>query len=274
MRRIIASVAVCICLGMTTVLAAEMTSTDFKADYLSLDNLKQKLTENGLEVLGTHAVAGSNAYTVVVYTSDELKQAARIPSRGFIAALRILHNSNDQEIVVSNPEYYMRGFLQKDFKEGMAEPISAALTKVLGTLTPTDDALKTKKLAHYHFMMSMPYYDDFILVGKGTTDALLEKLQTNAKERVVFVQKLNPEGSSVLCGVALPEGIEKFNEKLGTLNHSQLLPYSVLIENDEAKILHAKFYLALSFPRLSMTEFMKIMTVPGKIEDAFKADFK
>ena len=47
-----------------------------------------------------------------------------------------------------------------------------------------------------------------------------------------------------------------------------------LIENGKANILHAKFFLALSFPQLSMTEFMKIMSVPGNIEDAFKADFK
>lgn len=47
-----------------------------------------------------------------------------------------------------------------------------------------------------------------------------------------------------------------------------------LIENGEANILHAKFYLALSFPRLTMTEFMKIMSVPGDIKDSFEADFE
>ena len=85
---------------------------------------------------------------------------------------------------------------------------------------------------------------------------------------------MNPEGTSVLCGVALPTEIEKFNHKLGTVGQSHLLPYTVLIGNGEAKILHAKFYLALSFPQLTMREFMKIMSVPGDIEDAFKADFK
>ena len=78
----------------------------------------------------------------------------------------------------------------------------------------------------------------------------------------------------MLCGVGLPDGLEKFNEKLDTMGQSHLLPYMVLIENGEANILHAKFFLALSFPQLSMTEFMKIMSVPGNIEDAFKADFK
>ncbi len=58
------------------------------------------------------------------------------------------------------------------------------------------------------------------------------------------------------------------------MGQSHLLPYTVLVENGEANLLHAKFYLALSFPRLTMGEFMKIMSVPGDIKDAFKADFE
>jgi hypothetical protein len=275
MGRMIAGLVISTLLGMTSgSLAAETLPTDFRADYLSLERLEQNLADHGLEVLGKHHVAGSNAYTVVVYTSADLKKAAQLPERGFMGALRVLHNSINQEIVVSNPEYYMRAFLQKDYKEGMAAPVHTALVSALGTLTPTDDSLKTKKLAKYHFMMSMPYYDDFVCVGKGSTDELLKKLQTNAKDRIVFIQPLNAEGSAVLCGVGLPDDLEQFNVKLGTMGHSNLLPYMVLIENGEANILHAKFYLALSFPRLSMTEFMKIRAVPGDIEDAFKTDFE
>ena len=269
------NVVMCIFMGITTLArAAETTPTDFKAGYLSLEHLEKKLTENGLEIIGTHEVAGSNAYTVVVYTSDDLKKAARIPGRGFIAALRILHDSNEKQLVVSNPEYYMRAFLQKEYKEGMAKPVNDALAAALGTLTPTDDSLKTKKLAKYHFMLSMPYYDDFQRVAKGSTDELCAMLEANAKDRIVFKLNVADDGSAVLYGVALPVEIEKFNEKIGTMGHSQLLPYTVLIENGEANILHAKFYLALSFPQLTMTEFMKIMSVPGNIKEAFEADFE
>jgi hypothetical protein len=253
---------------------AEEVPADFKAAYVELETLEQKLSENGLELLGRHRVAGSAAHTVVVYTSAALKEAARLPGCGFIGALRILHNSEAQEIVVSNPEYYLRAYLRKAYGEGMAQPVREALTAALGALEPTADLLKKKKLANYHFMISMPYYDDAVCVGTGGTAELLEKLQTRAKDRIVFTQHLAEDGSSVLCGVALPAEIEKFNEKLDTMDRSHLLPYMVLIENGEARILHAKFYLALSFPRLSMTEFMKIMSVPGDIAEAFKADFR
>jgi hypothetical protein len=258
----------------SAVLAADTTPTDFKADYMELDALKQKLADGGLEVLGTHQVAGSNDYTVVVYTSKDLKKAAELKDRGFIAALHILHNSKDKEIVASNPEYFMRAFLQKDYKDGMAKPVNEALEKALGKLTPTADFLKTKKLKKYKFMVGMPNYDDFVRVGKGTTAELLKKLQANAKGRIVFTQKLKEDGSALLCGVALPAEIEKFNEKIDTMKQSHLLPYSVLIENGEARIMHAKFYLALSFPRLTMGEFMKIMSIPGDIKDEFKTIFK
>lgn len=274
MRKIMFAGIMCLVVMATIVKAAETTATDFKAKYVGLDVLTQKLNANGLSVLGTHHVAGNSNYTVVVYTSATLKAAAKKPTRGFIGALHILHNSKDREIIVSNPEYYMRAFLQKDYKEGQAKPVNDALVAALGTLTPTKDSLKTKKLKNYHFMIGMPYYDDFVVVGKGTTEELLAKLKKNAKDRIVFVQKLNKDGSSLLCGVALPNKLEKFNEKLGTMGQSHLLPYSVLIENGKAKIMHAKYYLALSFPNLTMTEFMKIMSIPGDIKDEFKKLFK
>ena len=169
---------------------------------------------------------------------------------------------------------FIRAFYQKKYTEGMETPVVEALESALGDLEPTDDELSPKKLSKYHFMVSMPYYDDFVRVARGSTTDLMAKLEANAGDRIVYQLDIKGDGSSMLCGVALPDGIEKFNEKPGTMNRSHLLPYMVLIENGEANILHAKFFLALSFPQLSMAEFMKIMSVPGDIADAFKADFK
>ena len=273
MRKLI--VAVAVVMGLSCgVWAATEIPTDFKAAYMSVDQLKQKLNANNLQVLGTHQVAGNKDYTVVVYTSKELQKLAQLKDRGFCAVLRILVNSKDKQIKVSNPEYFLRAFLQKDYKSGCEKGVKASLEKVLGKLTPTKDALSAKKLKSYHFMMGMPYYEDFQTVAKGNTADLLKKLQKNAKGSVVFTQNIKADGSVVLCGVALPAKIEKFNEKLGTMGQSQLLPYSVLIGNGEARILHAKFYLALSFPRLTMGQFMKIRAIPSDIKDQFKKYFK
>lgn len=257
-----------------TAFASESVPTDFTASYRSLADLEAKLTENGFTVIGRHAVNGNENYTSVIYTSDDLKQLGAQSGRGFIAALRILHNAEKQELVASNPEYFIRAFYRKKYTDGMEAPVVKALEAALGDLEPTDDTLSPKKLSKYHFMVAMPYYDDFVRIAKGPTAELMAKLEANAGDRIVYKLDIKGDGSSVLCGVGLPGGIEKFNEKLGTMDRSHLLPYMVLIEDGEANILHAKFFLALSFPQLSMTEFMKIMSVPGDIEDAFKADFK
>lgn len=254
--------------------AAETIPTDFKAAYMSVQELEMKLAAQGLTVIGKHAVNGNSKYTSIIYTSDDLKKMGAAPTRGFIAALRILHNAEKKELLVSNPEYFIRAYFQKDYKDGMEAPVSKALAAALGVLEPTDDELSAKKLAKYKFMIGMPKYDDFERVAKGSVEELAEKLESNASGRIVFRLDIKGDGSSLLYGVGLPDGIEKFNDKIETMNQSQLLPYTVLIEDGEANILHAKYYLALSFPQLTMTEFMKIMSVPGDIKDAFKADFK
>lgn len=258
----------------SSAFASESVPTDFKASFLSLADLEAKLAENGLTVIGKHAINGNDKYTSVIYTSDDLKTLGAQSGRGFISTLRILHNADKQELVVSNPEYYIRAFFQKSYEGGMEIPVLKALEAALGNMTPTEDNLSPKKLSKYHFMVGMPYYDDFVRVAKGSTADLSSKLEANAKGRIVCKLDIKGDGSSLLYGVGLPDGIEKFNEKLDTMGQSHLLPYMVLIENGEANILHAKFFLALSFPELTMTEFMKIMSVPGNIEDAFKADFK
>ena len=263
-------------LGITTAgFAGEITPTNFKADYQKIDALKQKLADNGLQVLGTHSVAGSNDYTVVLYTAPALQAAAQAPGRGFAGVLRILVDKQAQQLVASNPEYYLRAFLQKEYKDGMEAPVLAALKKSLGTLTPSEDAMKTQKLSNYNFMIGMPHYDDFQCVGMdGTTTELCKKLETSAKDKIVFKLNLKADGSSVLYGVALSPEVEGFNLKLDTMGKSHLLPYTVLIENDTACILPARYYLALSFPQLSMTEFGRIMSTPGKIQSAFEAFFE
>ena len=265
----------CALLVHTLTYAAGTTPTDFTATYQSVSALKKSLEKNGLKVLGTHQVAGQKEYTTVIYTAPELQKVAALPERGFAGIMRILVDEKAHQLVASNPEYYLRAFLQKEYKDGLAQPLLDRLEKAFGKLTPTEDSLKTKKLEKYNFMMGMPKYGSFQQVAKAESSKVLcEKLEARAKDRIVFKLKLNDEGSSVLYGVALPKEIEQFNETLNTMGHCQLLPYTVWINKGKAQILHAKYYLALSFPRLSMKEFMKIMSVPGDIKEQFQSDFE
>ena len=80
--------------------------------------------------------------------------------------------------------------------------------------------------------------------------------------RVVFIQKL--DNGSTLVGIKLRKRTNKFIDKIGT-NNAALLPYPILIEDGKAKILDPKYYISVMYPRLQMSEFMTIATVPGAI---------
>lgn len=91
----------------------------------------------------------------------------------------------------------------------------------------------------------------------------------------MFKLNLSSGGKSrYLIGVSLPKKIEKFTKKLKILDKSSLLPYMVLLEGKKAKIMHAKYFLAISLPNLSMGQFMKISSVPDDILKSIKKIFK
>ena len=52
--------------------------------------------------------------------------------------------------------------------------------------------------------------------------------------------------------------------------HTAFLPYELLILDNKVYMLHGRFRIALSFPDLSMGQFMKIVSTPGYIEDTFE----
>ncbi len=98
------------------------------------------------------------------------------------------------------------------------------------------------------------------VIKKGKNKALLAKAQKSKK--VVYEQHLS--NGSIVLGVQLGKRTSKFVKKTGYEN-SGLLPYPVLIENGEAKIMAPQYYIAVMYPYLKMSQFMKIATVPGAI---------
>lgn len=57
---------------------------------------------------------------------------------------------------------------------------------------------------------------------------------------------------------------------LASPKHTAFLPYELLVDDNEAHMLHGRFRIALSFPDLTMGTFTKIMSMPGDIEDLLK----
>jgi len=256
---------------ISTSLTAENISTYLYGTYKNSESVSTTLQENGFEVVGSYDAMNDSDYKLIVFTNEALKEKASLENRGFAAVLKVLVSAKDNELIFTNPEYFLQAFLQDDFDKATAVEIKNKLSSAFGALEVSKDALEDDDIAGFHFMTMMPYYEDMIEVADGKD--LLSKLQTNAGSDIVFTVRLE---NSTLVGVAMPteKGEKTYVSAIHGEKHAAFLPYMVLIEDDEAKIMHAKYYLAVSYPNLSMGEFMDISDAPGDIEDYFEALFE
>jgi hypothetical protein len=256
------SVIITLLLLSAVSLQAQKVSAYLSAPYADAKTVKGKLKKAGFQVLATYHPAGHSDLNVLVITNSKLKSLASKPKRGFAAIQRVMVDDSKKTVLATNPKYWLKAYMQKDFQAGSAKPIKASLAKALGTLTPTNDKLKAGKLSHYHFMLSMPYYEDMLDLGA--------KSGVKPGKKVFDLKLAN---GSKLIGVNLGKATESFVDKIGK-DKAILLPYTVLIEDGKAYALHPKYYIALSYPLLSMGQFMKISSTPDKIERKLKKALK
>jgi hypothetical protein len=119
-------------------------------------------------------------------------------------------------------------------------------------------------------MVGMPYYKDMDLLGEGTTADLVAKAK--AAKGTVAVVKLSDDRYVAYVDLG-DKRTSAFVKKIGTQN-AELLPWAVLIEGGQAKALNAQYFIALSYPLLTMGEFMGIATMPGAITKNLQKIFK
>lgn len=253
----IISVAVVLFMSLS-VLADEKITTYYAAVLKDKETVIKDLTANGFEILGAHQVNGEAEMEVVLFTNAELLAEAKKEDRGFAGAMKLLINKKAKEIRVLNPIYFLKAIMQNDYTPSVADSVKTKLTAALGELTETADKLKSGQLSDYHFMFGMPYYKEMIRVGSSDYLDCMEK-----KGKIIFKKDL---GGATLAAFGLAADVEGFPKKLDLSENSLVLPYMVVV-GKEAKIMHPKYFIALSFPRLGMGQFMTISDIPGKIED-------
>lgn len=270
MRKILVIISAFI-FGITSLFAGDLpegdVSTYLIGAHKSVEDATAKLKESGFEVLATYKA--TKDATSIVFTNAELKKVASKENRGFAAVLRVLVDDERKQISITNPVYFGKAFLQDDYDHAVATKASESLKVAFGELSGSVDKLKFNDLAEYKFMFGMPYYSDMITVAEG--DDLLAKAKEHKKGKEVIFE-LSLGNGAILLGYELDDKTSKFPKKIGTQN-AQVLPYTILIENGKAKILHAKYYLAVCYPLLTMGEFMTISTVPGAIEKDLEKPF-
>jgi hypothetical protein len=275
MKKILLSGLLATLLG-STLMAEDVSSYEY-AQYKDINDVKSALNTNNLKIVGEYDAMQDPNYHVIVYTNDTiLATASKDDDTAFAAVQKVMIDKTDKQLVLTNPEYFLHAFLEDDYKAEDAKSLNTTLTKAFGKLEGSKDGLDADDIEGYHFMMGMPYYKDMIEVAKG--EGLAQKLETNAAEKIVF--KIDMP-KATLYGVAMPseKGEKYYVSEINGQKHTAFLPYMVLIEKDgdgeqEAKILHPKYYLAISYPNLSMGDFMGISGTPGDIEDYFASLFK
>ena len=248
--------------GEVGAISSSQVSAYLRGDLLSADEVKKRLEAAGFKVLSTSVLDKKGLLTSVVFTNDALTKMADKENRGFAASLRVLIDNKNKQISIVNPLYVGKAFMQDDFDKKKAESLLVSLRKAFPGLKNSKDSLKFNLLPKYRFMEAMPYYQDMVVIAKG--DKLLEQAKgKNGGKDILFVQPISKDRT--LIGVKLGKRTSKFIKKVGVKN-AALLPYPVLIENGEAKILDPKYYISVMYPMLKMSEFMTISTVPGAIQ--------
>ncbi|PHS17045.1 MAG: hypothetical protein COA86_10295 [Kangiella sp.] len=253
--------------NMATDIASAVTAT------------KTKLEANGFTLLGEYSTLEN--VVIIVITNDELlKVASSTEFGGYGAVIRVAVTKTDSGIQVShvNPVYMSFAYQMKSLA-GVVASLESALGKAENF--GSKKGLTERSLKGYQYMMMMPYFEDHHKMGSfdNHADALQAVNKNLASGSLpltkVFEVKI-PGKDEVLIGVGIKEGdgadsfimksIDKEDKK-----HSAHLPYGVLISGGKVYSQAGEFRIALSFPDLSMGQFMDIMDAPDGIKDSLSA---
>lgn len=241
-------------------------ATYLRGEYMDVAAAESKLKSAGYTIIGKYDVADKG--TTIIVTNDALKAEASKPTRGFAALERVYVDKENKQITITNPMYFGKAYMQDDYDNAVFYKELQSLASIFGKLKASKDKLEFDDLEGYHFMFGMPYYEDAVELASAEQNALVAKAK--ASKDLLFTLKLSD--NSMLVGMNLNKEITQFPSKIGTQN-AVVLPYLVLIENGTAKALNAKYYIALSYPLLTMGEFMNISDVPGDISTALSEVF-
>jgi hypothetical protein len=263
MKKIFTSIcyAALLFLGVTSVSASDSISAYLLGAHVEANVAKTKLQEAGFEVIATYSPVKEG--TTIVFTNNELKAEGAKPKRAHAAVLRMFIDDQEKTVSITNPVYFGKAFMQDDYKENVFVAQFEKINSAFPGLTGSKDMLEFDDLADFHFMMGMPYYADVDELASASNEELISKAKTY-KDGKLLIFELKLSDKSTLLGYDLDKRTKKFVDKIGRAN-SAVLPYCISVENGVATALAPKYYLAISYPLLTMGEFMTISTVPGAI---------
>lgn len=255
--------------------------------------VSENLKSNGFKILGEYMPAGDKNRWLIVFSSEELLQAAgRVGElSGFAAALRIgiTEESGKVKITYTNPEYWLNAYFRDDYSkvESILRPVSSRLDAVMKAsgswfATPfgSNEGFTGEELHSYRYMVGMQrFHNTVVLAEFNSYEDAIDKIESSLIKGVADVEKvysLEIPGSKLkLYGFALggDSGESKFLPviDISAPKHTAFLPYEFLVLDNEVHMLHGRFRIAVSFPDLTMGTFTRIMSTPGDIKDLLES---
>ena len=231
--------------------------------YRDADAVKKALEAQGFVVIAQVPVDRKGKLVVTVF-GDKPEAKTHSP---FAEEWRILSDGINKTIAIQNPLYIAKAYEGKEANLDEARKRLKRLRDAFGDLRNGKDRLKVTRLADYRFMKGVPGYGDMVTLAQG--DNLLKK--TEDKKGVVYRHTL--ANGDTIIGINFSRRTQKFVKKIGVQN-AALLPYPILITKEKAVMLDPKYYIALMYPSLQMSQFMAIATIPGAIVEEAKKLFK
>ncbi|MEE8483599.1 MAG: hypothetical protein V3S46_03295 [Nitrospinota bacterium] len=253
--------------------------------------VKDALAGGNFDVIGEYNPEGKAGLHVIVYTRKDLQDITlTVEDRGFLASVLkvgLQENKDGVDVSMLNPEYLFRGYLMKKYPglEDQLKKVDAdakeALKKVGGEFTPFGGKLSAKRLEHYHYKITMEYFDEPVSLRKfDSFEQGVETIRKNLEAKVggafSVYSLVRDDAKTALFGIGLGDketGESYFLPRIGP-KHLAALPYEIILSDTDATMLHGRFRIALHWPELSMFfgeySFAKIMSTPKAIEKTMK----
>jgi hypothetical protein len=290
------SLALLVSMLLAGPVAAESTYQPFVLASINESGLDEQteatvsaLEQAGFTVAGQYSpIEDSN---VIVATSPNLQAVAALSDRGgYGAGQRVSVSLRDDktEVVFINPLYIQHAYRM----EGDLLSVYDQLTQALGHMEEfgAEKKMTAKKLAKYHYMITMQRFDDPSELGSFESHeaaiAAVENGLAVEGDPLTLVYRIDiPGKDQTVFGVGMKATSDADEEVEIDAAHQMAIvdyegyskvayfPYEVLVNGNDVEALHMRFRMAVHFPDLSMMGehgFTKLMAAPGATEDALE----
>lgn len=248
------------------------------------------LAEAGFNLVGQYSpVEDAN---VLVVTSPALLEIAAASDKGGYGAgerVSITERGGKTEVAFINPLYIQHAYRMEADMQETYDLLSATLGNEVSF--GAEKKLTAKKLGKYHYMATMPYFDDPYELGsfdshEAAVAAVEEGLAVEG-DALTLVYRIDiPGKNQTVFGVGMKASSDADEEMEIDSAHQLAIvdfegyskvayfPYEILVDDNDVEALHMRFRMAVHFPDLSMTGkhgFTKLIKAPGATEDALEA---